>query len=584
MDKKAEYQVLARKWRPQQFADVVGQEHVARTLQNAIATGRVAHAYLLVGPRGVGKTSSARILAKALNCRQGPTATPCDQCDSCREIMAGNNLDVLEIDAASNTGVDNVRELRDNVRFAPSRGPYKVYIIDEVHMLSNAAFNALLKTLEEPPRHVKFIFATTEPQKVPATILSRCQRFDLRPIATRDIIAHLGKIAAAEGVTIDENALLAIARGADGGMRDAESTMDQLIAFKGKTIQEADVTDAFGLAARAMIEGLVDAMVAGDTPAALQLVAQLDESGKDLPRVVVDVLKHLRNLLVVLYTGGSGAGLDLSAGQIETLKQQATRAVPANLLRMADIFNETDQRLRYALSKRTLLEMAVIRAAHIASMTPLDDVLRAVVELRNSLGAADPAAMTPAPAPRTMPPPPAPTAPLPAAVDKKKAAPAEPPPAPAHAVTGAAPADDVARLAQAWHAILDRVHLTAPLLRTCLLDAKPLRVDGARVEVGLDPRFAEKTDTINHDRNRRALRQEFSATLGRDITAVEFRVLDAPAVVPADKPQAHHPPRPAPEPPAAKPAKPGGKQRLVRDPLVRKAIELFNGDIEDIRE
>ena len=229
------YEVLARKWRPQQFDDVVGQEHVTQTLKNAITSERVAHAYLFVGPRGVGKTSTARIFAKALNCEKGPTATPCDKCDSCREITAGNSLDVLEIDAASNTGVDNVRDLRENVRYAPARGPFKIYIIDEVHMLSVAAFNALLKTLEEPPAHVKFIFATTEPQKVPATILSRCQRFDLRRISMSDIVERLSEIAEAEKIEIDEDALLAIARGAEGGLRDAESALDQFIAFRGKT-------------------------------------------------------------------------------------------------------------------------------------------------------------------------------------------------------------------------------------------------------------------------------------------------------------------------------------------------------------
>ncbi|MEI8207316.1 MAG: DNA polymerase III subunit gamma/tau, partial [Kiritimatiellales bacterium] len=248
------YEVLARKWRPQVFADVVGQNHVTQTLHNAIKSDRLAHAYLFVGPRGTGKTTTARILAKALNCQNRQGSEPCNTCDSCKEIMKGSSLDVIEIDGASNRGIDAVQELRDNVRYAPIRGPFKIYIIDEVHMLTREAFNAILKTLEEPPPHVKFFFATTEPQKVLTTILSRCQRFDLRRISIADITAQLQKISKAEGIKISADALLAIARGAEGGLRDAESALDQLVSFRGKTIEEADVLSVFGLISRAQLE------------------------------------------------------------------------------------------------------------------------------------------------------------------------------------------------------------------------------------------------------------------------------------------------------------------------------------------
>src|SRR6266446_3811816 len=313
-----QYQVLARKWRPQQFDDVVGQEHVTTTLKNAIGQNRLAHAYLFVGPRGIGKTSTARIFAKALNCVKGPTATPCDKCDNCLEITGGRSLDVLEIDGASNNGVEQVRELRDTVRYAPARGKFKIYIIDEVHMLTTQAFNALLKTLEEPPAHVKFIFATTEPQKVLPTILSRCQRFDLSRIPAGLIAKHLKEIAKKEKVSIDDAALAAIARGAEGGLRDAESALDQLIAFCGNKIAEKDVLSVFGLVAHDKLAGLTDAIIDGEMNSALTIVKELDEVGKDLQRLLADLLDHYRNLLVLSLGGGE---LDVAEADLELLEK-----------------------------------------------------------------------------------------------------------------------------------------------------------------------------------------------------------------------------------------------------------------------
>ena len=292
------YQVFARKYRPQTFDEVVGQEHITRTLKNAIEQNRLAHAYLFVGPRGTGKTSTARILAKCLCCVQAPTITPCGVCDPCREIAAGISLDVLEIDGASNNGVEQVRELRDNVRYAPTRGSYKIYIIDEVHMLTSAAFNALLKTLEEPPEHVKFIFATTEPQKVLPTILSRCQRFDLRRIPSPLISAHLEKIARNEKIELDVNAADAIARGAEGGLRDAESMLDQLVAFCGGRIGQEDVLGIFGFTAPETVSQMAGALLDKDTPAALAVLDAQSEAGKDLLRLLGELIAHLRNLLV----------------------------------------------------------------------------------------------------------------------------------------------------------------------------------------------------------------------------------------------------------------------------------------------
>jgi len=284
------YEVFARKYRPQTFDDLVGQTHVSRTLKNAVAQNRLAHAYLFVGPRGIGKTSTARILAKSLNCIKGPTVTPCGECDNCREIAAGNSLDVIEIDGASNNSVEDVRQLRENVRYAPAKGRYKIYLIDEVHMLSAAAFNALLKTLEEPPEHVKFIFATTEPQKVLATILSRCQRFDLHRIPANLIAQHLQFIAGKEKITLEPAAAHAIARGAEGGLRDAESMLDQLVAFCGEKISESDVLNVFGFTSEQTVVDLTGRILRGETPDAIDLLHQRKRQRHDAAHVRPDRL------------------------------------------------------------------------------------------------------------------------------------------------------------------------------------------------------------------------------------------------------------------------------------------------------
>src|SRR5499427_2935571 len=306
------YQVIARKYRPQRFREVVGQEHVTQTLTQAIKQKRIAHAYLFCGPRGTGKTTIARIFAKCLNCTKGPSVKFPDDDPRCVEIAEGRSLDVLEIDGASNNGVEQVRELRETCKYAPASSRFKIYIIDEVHMLSTAAFNALLKTLEEPPEHVKFMFATTDPEKVLPTILSRCQRFDLRRIPSALISKHLTKIAKEEKVKVQPAALYAIARGAEGALRDAESTLDQLISFCGDKIEEGDVLSMFGLTAQSQLLDLTNAILAGEIEPALRQLNDLAKNGKDLGRLVSDLLSHFRNLLIFQIAHADRTMLEIS--------------------------------------------------------------------------------------------------------------------------------------------------------------------------------------------------------------------------------------------------------------------------------
>ncbi|MBL9214348.1 MAG: DNA polymerase III subunit gamma/tau [Opitutaceae bacterium] len=367
------YQVIARKWRPQTFDDVVGQDHVVRTLKNAIARNRIAHAYLFVGPRGTGKTSTARIFAKALNATGGPKADfdPADPI--ARSIADGSCLDVIEIDGASNNGVEQVRELRDTVRYAPAQGRYKVYIIDEVHMLSTAAFNALLKTLEEPPAHAKFIFATTEVQKVLPTIISRCQRFDLKPIPAELIVQRLQQIAAAEKIKVGEAALASIARLADGGMRDAQSIFDQMISFCGQEVGEADVLDVYGLVAGAKVAELAAALAAGDHRKIVALVDECDENGRDLYRLLVDLQAQVRQaLLDAVAQGGRSERL----GTVMTTEQ---------LTRLLDGLREGEGGVKHGLSEKVNFEVALLKAVEASRARAIDSLIKEIAGLAESL-------------------------------------------------------------------------------------------------------------------------------------------------------------------------------------------------------
>jgi len=369
-----EYTVLARRYRPQQFADLVGQEAVAQSLINAIESNRVAHAYLFTGARGVGKTSAARILAKALNCGKGPTATPCDECEICKAIITGDDTDVLEIDGASNNGIDNIRDLRSNVQYRPSRARYKIYIIDEVHMVTTQAFNALLKTLEEPPPHVKFIFATTEVQKIPITILSRCQRFDFGGISIPRILERLKDIVTAEGMTADDEALETVARRAGGSMRDAQSLLDQLLSFSGQKLTVDTVHHLLGTAHEERVIAIADAVLAKDTKKVLEILNDIVNQGQQLGELLEQLIDYWRDLMIVNSAGLAGQTVSVSSTRRDLLEKHAQQSNLDTILAGMDILVTAKARMRNSSHVRALLEMALVRLCQLADLLPLAQI------------------------------------------------------------------------------------------------------------------------------------------------------------------------------------------------------------------
>ncbi len=532
------YEVFARKYRPQTFDDLVGQAHVSRTLKNAVAQNRLAHAYLFVGPRGIGKTSTARILAKSLNCIKGPTITPCGECDNCREIAAGNSLDVIEIDGASNNSVEDVRQLRENVRYVPAKGRYKIYLIDEVHMLSPAAFNALLKTLEEPPEHVKFIFATTEPQKVLPTILSRCQRFDLHRIPANLIAKHLQFIAEKEKITLEPAAAHAIARGAEGGLRDAESMLDQLVAFCGEKISEKDVLNVFGFTSEQTVIDLTRRILRGETPDAIDLLHQQSESGKDMMRLMSDLIAYLRDLLVFKAKPDALKG-DVDAEVQKSLAANAELVSTDRLLELIDQFAAAEARMKWAPNKKLHFEVAIIRAIQTLGQATLDEVIEKLGELRDGksvarigdagreesgnrkTGITDPGYKPDAPR-----------------VEEKAAA------------------VDAEKI---WQRVLTRIPAKG-LLRTLSESVRPIGIDGRNflLEHSLDDR--SEIEVLANANNRRELEALLKEASGRDCS-VKFVAKDGiPSRAAAD---------------AAKPA-----ESFKDDPLIQQAIELFNAQLK----
>jgi DNA polymerase-3 subunit gamma/tau len=586
------YEVIARKYRPQRFAEVIGQEHVTQTLTHAIEQKRIAHAYLFCGPRGTGKTTIARIFAKCLRCQNAPTTEPCDECPECLAIAAGNSLNMLEFDAASNTQVEKIRDIIiDHVKYAPSSGDVKLYLIDEVHMLSNSSFNALLKTLEEPPAHVVFLFATTDPEKLPPTILSRCQRFDLRRIPSALITKHLASIAKKEKVKIDDAALHAIARGADGAMRDAESALDQLISFCGEKIEEADVLTMFGLAAQSQVLGLSRAVLAGEIQTALTELNELAKNGKDLGRLLSDLLNHFRNLLIFRVSRGDLNLLEVSEAEVAALKEQASLANTESLTRILEVLTDSELRLRDAASKKILLEVALLKAIEARNAISLDSVLNQLNSLRGGQGGtsvlaapkhgegappASPTTKTSAPAPAAKP------APRPHVVHQTAAV------APAALAETPPVSTDLAEL---WAKLIETVGRVSAFARSYLADANPVSFEKNVLTIGFDPEFADHLGLVDNAHNHTLLQTKL-AELGHANAQIKFIRTDASA---ARAPQPAHASASAPagvsmpsaSAASAAKAKPApiafNKDDFKNDPLIQKALEIFKGQIIEVR-
>ncbi len=378
------YIVLSRKYRPKSFNEIVGQEHIVNTLVNAIQTNRVAHAYLFAGPRGVGKTSMARILSKALNCQKGPTDAPCNKCSTCESIRNGNDIDVLEIDGASNRGIDEIRSIRQNVGYAPAISRYKIYIIDEVHMLTREAFNAILKTLEEPPGHVKFIFATTSPNRVPDTVQSRCQRFDFKNISVSDISNRLAQICKTENILVEDGALQTIAKYAMGGLRDSESILDQLTSFCREKITLRDIYDALGVVSEGEIASLIDSFVDKNPELAVKIFHEITENGKDVDGFIDQLLSYIRDLLLVSICSKDSGLVETISRDVNLLQKQASRLSPDTLMYMIQLISETKSKVKDLLQQKILLEVVLIKLATMEDLKPIDTVLNRIEDIKRS--------------------------------------------------------------------------------------------------------------------------------------------------------------------------------------------------------
>jgi len=518
------YLVLARKWRPQSFEEVIGQRHITKTLQNAIANDRVAHAFLFAGARGVGKTSMARILAKALNCREGPKPFPCNQCENCGEISSGTSLDVLEIDGASNRGINEIRELRENVKYIPAKSAFKIFIIDEVHMLTPEAFNALLKTLEEPPPRVIFILATTQPHRIPLTILSRCQRFDFKRISVEEILGRLKEIVSQEGVEVSDKGLLLMARESKGSLRDAQSLLDQTIAFAGKEISDENVREVLGVLDSTILFGISSAIARGDTRECLDIIDTIYTHGHDIRRFCRELLEHLRDLMVVKIGGDPKQLTDLQGKEIEELVAQAEEFSLEQIHRLFNILLKSEQEISRSPFPKAIMEVALVKMATLRPLVPLDQIMDRLDRLESNL-------------------------------------------------TGPAP-DQVADLDEKWATLIDHVKAHNPILGSLLRYGRLLHLDDEEITIGFE-KGSFYLEKISEEENRRKCEE-----VCRNFFKKELRLVL--------KDFAGEGRSPSPSAERGKPEGPTDKDRRLKkeateNPVIQEAVEIFDGTIEEIK-
>ncbi len=535
------YQAIARRWRPQQFDEVIGQNHITTTLINAITKNRIGHAYLFIGPRGIGKTTLARILAKGLNClsSEQPTPHPCDKCDSCLEIIAGNSLDVMEIDGASNTSVEDIRELRENVKYAPSRGRNKIYIIDEVHMLSKSAFNALLKTLEEPPPHVKFFFATTEPHKIPDTIISRCQRFDLRKIPPHLIRDHLGKILKKENVDYEDKALRTIAAVAEGGMRDAESILDQLLVYCDDKIRQEDVAALLGLVPSMVVAEFSNAILAADLSNIIRLVSETIDQGWDLKQFLSTLIRHFRDLLVLSVPGSDEKLTDIPVEEAKELAELGRKFTTPRLLFILDELIAGENTIKYAISEQIALEMMLIRVAQSRGRIYIDDLITRIERMKSGLP--DPAGFP----------------------ESDQSTPEE------YMVRETA-APRQSSIHEIWPEFLETMGENRAMLKAYLMEGDPGEIEDGTLTIFFNEEFDFHREALETPEKQSYMETLLTNKLGRPIK-LKFVVRKNTGE--------NHTQEPTPPPTAIK------KKSLIRDnPIIESAIDIFDATIEEVRE